>query len=178
MKDGADSLSWKGAVICSTVELFALSICIGGLIVILAGLIPEVFNVGMETGGRLLTRVFSRYNILVMGACAMLLGCALVRVWIGQTTAQPAAPSPVEWVVLGALALSAALITWVLFPESVVLQEQAFAAKGELSKAEAYKTFFKSHNLIRGLYVLNLGLALTLMILKVRRWAAGGAVRS
>jgi hypothetical protein len=179
MKDEADSLSWKGAVICSSVELFALAVCIGGLIIILAGLIPEVFNVGMETGGRLLTRVFGRYNTLVLSACVMLLGCALVRVWVGQTTAQPAAaPEPTEWVVLGTLTLSASLIAWVLFPESVALQERAFAAKEELSKADAYKMFFKSHNLVRGLYVLNLGLALALMILKVRRWARGGVGRS
>jgi cytochrome bd-type quinol oxidase subunit 2 len=149
------------------------------LIVILAGLIPEVFNVGMETAGRLLTRVFSRYNTLALGACAILLGCALFRVWISQTAAQPAAaPSPAEWLVLGTLVLSASLITWVLFPGSVLLQEQAFAAKEELAKADAYRTFFRSHNLVRTLYVLNLALAVALMILKVRRWAGGGAIRS
>jgi hypothetical protein len=80
--------------------------------------------------------------------------------------------------VLGTLTLSASLIAWVLFPESVALQERAFAAKEELSKADAYKMFFKSYNLVRGLYVLNLGLALALMILKVRRWARGGVGRS
>jgi cytochrome c biogenesis protein CcdA len=80
--------------------------------------------------------------------------------------------------VLGTLTLSACLLAWLLFPESVALQEQAFAAKGETAKVEAYKAFFKSHNLVRGLYLVNLGLGLTLMIMMVRRWAGGGTART
>src|SRR5918996_4096877 len=65
-----------------TCELVALTIWIGGLIVIIGSVIPAVFNsFGMEPGGRFLTRVFDGYNRLVIVAVVMLMSVAGFRYW-------------------------------------------------------------------------------------------------
>lgn len=171
MEDARRDQPWRGAIACHTLELLAVAVCIGGLAIILSGLIPEAFNLGMEAGGRLLTRVFSRYNMLVLGAMAILIGMASLRTWVsvrhGHATVSLTLP---EWSLLGLMMVLALTLTFVLFPSSTQLQEQAFAANGDAAKQDAYKAFFRSHNLVRILYLVNLGLGIALVTVKVRGW--------
>ena len=164
---------------CCSLELLALAIWVGGLIVIIAAVIPAVFNsLNMETGGRFLTRVFDGYNRLVMIAAVVLVAMGLARGMLKQRPlGRVLEMSASELVVLGAMVIIAGLIVFVLEPASVSLQEQAFAAKVEGERKAAYDAFFRSHAVVRALYVLNLGLGAAMIPLKVRRMLhAGGAV--
>lgn len=163
--------SWKGATVGHTVELVGLSVWVGGLLAILATVIPEVFNIGLEPGGRLLTRVFGRYNTLVFWAMGALIGVSFYRLWLclGKR-AHAAAVPPVEWVILGLMVAIQLLLVLILVPESVALQEQAFTTQGEAARKAAHEAFFRSHKLVRFLYVANLGLGIGLMSVKVRGW--------
>ncbi len=165
----------RWAALVQTVELLALAVWTGGLIVIVAAVIPAVFNsFGMEPGGRFLTRVFDGYNRLA-GVAAILLGAGLafrlrLRAWGG--TGRPAVLRE-EIGLLAAMVLVAALITFVLGPESVARQERAFAAQGEAAKKAAYDAFFRTHHVVRALYVVNLGLGVALLAVKARAGMAG-----
>lgn len=155
---------------CHTVELVALTVWVGGLVVIIGAVIPAVFNsFGMEPGGRFLTRVFDGYNRLTGGAVALLVGTSAWRVWNGAQGNPEGALSKPELTLLSAMIVIAFLITLVLGPWSVSLQEQAFAAQGDAKKM-AYDSFFRVHTVVRGLYVLNLGLGIGLVAVKVRDW--------
>lgn len=153
-----------------TVELIALAIWIGGLIVIVASVIPAVFNsFGMEPGGRFLTRVFEGYNRLILVAGAVLLAALIGRHFMNQAGAS-GGPSRAE-VLLTLLMISiAGLIMFVLEPNSVKLQEEAFAVKEEAARKAAYAAFFKSHNIVRALYVVNLVFAVALIPTKLNHW--------
>ncbi len=171
MEDARRDRPWKGAIACHTLELLALAIWIGGLAIILCGLIPEAFNLGMETGGRLLTRVFGRYNMLVLGAMGVLIGMASLRTWVSVRHGHAAVSLTLpEWSLLGLMMVLALTLTFVLFPSSIQMQEQAFAANSEDAKQDAYKAFFRSHNLVRILYLVNLGLGIALVTVKIRGW--------
>ncbi len=160
-----------GLVIVSVVELLGLAIWVGGLIVIIGAVIPSVFNAGMETGGRILTRVFDGYNRLIAGAIVLLVISAGVR--LGATRRRAGAMVPVgraEMILLTLMVvISGAIGTW-LGPDSVALQERAFSAQGAEAKQAAYEAFFRSHSLVRALYVTNLGLGVALLTVKVRVW--------
>lgn len=161
----------RGLIACYTLELLALGILIGGLIVIIAVVIPAVFNsFGMEPGGRFLTRVFDGYNRTVGAAIVILIGTAAWQIRIG---AQGSGPSSVvsrsELILLTLMAGVALLISFVFGPASVTLQERAFAAQGEVARKAAYEAFFRSHAVVRGLYLLNLGFAIVLLVMKARR---------
>ena len=62
-------------IACITCELLALAVWIGGLLVLVAAVIPAVFNTfgGQDTGGFFLTRAFDGYNRLVLGSAAILI---------------------------------------------------------------------------------------------------------
>ena len=62
----------QGLIACITCELLALAVWIGGLLVLVAAVIPAVFNTfgGQDTGGFFLTRAFDGYNRLVLGSAA------------------------------------------------------------------------------------------------------------
>ena len=60
-------------------------------------------------------------------------------------------------------------ILGVLGPKAVALQEMAFEAVSKLEKESAYEDFFRLHMVVRGLHMVNLGLATALMIIKLRR---------
>jgi hypothetical protein len=62
-------------------------------------------------------------------------------------------------------------LTFYLNPEVVRLQELAFAARETEEKKAAYDAFFHYHWIARILYLINLGLGMTLLCLKVRKWA-------
>jgi uncharacterized membrane protein len=172
VRDGAR----RSLIICYTLELLALGTWIGGLVVIIASVIPSVFNsLGMETGGRFLTRVFDGYNRATVAAILVLVGCSAARVRadrVGQWSG--AAVTRTESALLTVMIAIAALIILVLGPHSVTLQEQAFATKNEAAKKLAYDAFFHTHTVVRGLYVLNLGLGIALLTVKVRGWTGMG----
>lgn len=167
-------------VACYTVELLALAIWVGGLLAIIIAVIPAVFNsLGMEPGGRLLTRVFAGYNRLVGLAIAGLLTGMGLRLWAQVRAVAPgavhrsAAGGAIGWMESGLFAAMvgvAALISFGLGPEAARLQEQAFAAPDDAAKKAAYEAFFRSHTVVRGLYFVNLALGIALLAVKVRRW--------
>jgi uncharacterized membrane protein len=162
----------RGLLICRTFELLALSVWVGGLIVIIAAVIPAVFNsFGMEPGGRFLTSVFDGYNHLVVGAIVMLLGAIGFRIHAeGERIASTPGPPRPELMLLGLMVIIAILIIGLLGPKSVTLQELAFATKGEAERKEAYSAFFRIHSIVRGLYLVNLGLGIALLVVKVKVW--------
>lgn len=166
----------RGAWICCTLELFALAVWTGGLIVIIAAVIPAVFNsFGMEQGGRFLTRVFDGYNRATVGAIAVMVGCSAVRSWMARAhSASWRSVTRVESVLLVSMILLAVAIIAVLGPLSIELQERAFAAKEEAAKNQAYDAFFRAHRIVRGLYLVNLSLGITLMAVRVRAWVGRG----
>ncbi|MBI5855149.1 MAG: hypothetical protein HZB35_07975 [Nitrospirae bacterium] len=162
----------RGLLICRIFELLALSVWVGGLIVIIAAVIPAVFNsFGMEPGGRFLTNVFDGYNQLVVGAIVMLLGAIGFRIHAkGELIASTPGPLRTELILLGLMVIIAILIIGLLGPKSVTLQELAFATKGEAERKEAYSAFFRIHSIVRGLYLVNLGLGIALLVVKVKAW--------
>lgn len=162
----------RGIWICYTLELVALAVWTGGLIVIVAAVIPAVFNsFGMEQGGRFLTRVFDGYNRATVGAIAVLVVCSGVRSWmVRKRSASWPSVTRVESVLLLLMILVAVGIIAVLGPQTVELQERAFAAKEEAAKNQAYDAFFRTHRTVRGLYLVNLGLGIALMAVRVRAW--------
>ncbi len=159
-------------LILNVAELLALALLIGGLIVIVYSVIPAVFNVGLraETGGRLLTRAFGGYNELTAGAIGTLIAATLCRFWMQEPSpGQVPAIGTVEPVLLTVLACSFGVIVLWLRPEAMALQEQAFAAKEAQEKTEAYEAFFRIHNVTRALYMVNFGLGIALLAVKVKR---------
>ena len=161
---------------CYSLELAALAIWVGGLIVIIAAVIPAVFNsLSMEMGGRFLTRVFDGYNRLVVMAAVALIALCIGR-WLlkNHPLGHMLGPSPAELILLVAMVVNAGLIIFVLEPASVALQEQAFAATIEGERKAAYDAFFRSHAMVRALYVLNLGLGTAMIPIKVKRMIHAG----
>jgi uncharacterized membrane protein len=156
--------------VCYTLELLALSIWIGGLIMIVAAVIPAVFNsFAMEPGGRFLTRVFEGYNRLVLVSIGMLIVGAVSRTGLSRSAETSyVGLSRIEWIVAITMITLAVVVIFVLEPSSVRLQEHAFTSKDEAERKAAYASFFKSHTLVRACYVVNLGLAAALIPIKVR----------
>lgn len=169
--------SQKTALAWATVEALALAVWVGGLIVIVGAVIPAVFNsFGMEPGGRFLTRVFDGYNRLTLGAMALLAGAAGWQAWSGRRDGVSIVPQQrLETLLLTAMILVALLIIVLLGPRTVALQEAAFAAQAqdEAAKKAAYDAFFRLHMVVRGLYLVNLGLGVALLATKIARWRKG-----
>jgi uncharacterized membrane protein len=161
-------------MMCYTLEFLALAVWIGGLVVIVASVIPAVFNTfGMEEGGRFLARVFNGYNRVIAAAVLVLVASGAWRLWAGMHGTTEAKPTRPELVLMTAMIAIACLITFVLAPKTISLQEAAFAARGDTARKAAYDTFFQVHHIARGLYVINLALAMALTIVKLRRWLIG-----
>lgn len=162
----------QGLIACVTCEMLALAVWIGGLLVLVAAVIPAVFNTfgGQDTGGFFLTRAFDGYNRLVLGAAAILLAGILWRAWLYQQGLADEAITRAEWLLVGAMLLIAGVITFVLHPQAAALQAQAFASKGEEARKAAFEAFFQLHKPVRVLYILNVGLGLALLTLRVRSW--------
>jgi hypothetical protein len=159
----------KLLLLTACLEMLALAIWVGALIGIIAAVIPAVFNTtGIETGGRILTRTFHGYDRLVLASGGILVLSAFARRWFEQGMDGFGMG---EFLLLGVMVAVALFLTFYLNPETVRLQDAAFAAKDELEKKSAYDVFFQYHWLARGLYLLNLGLAIVLMCVKVRKWA-------
>jgi len=159
---------------CYTAELLALSIWTGGLVVIVASVIPAAFNsLTMEVGGRFLTRVFDGYNRATLGAILVLVASSVIRecaTRVGRMSGGRL--TRMEVLLLSTMIVIGALIMVVWGPQSVALQEEAFAAKEEEARKLAYAAFFRTHTAVRGLYLLNLALGIALLAVKVRAWTA------
>ena len=147
---------------------------VGGLASIIAAVIPAVFStIGMEAGGRMLTKTFQGYDRLTQFSAGLLLLAMMVRTW-GAGVWSPSANwreqgSVIELVLLMTMVAIATALTFWLTPETARLQEIAFGAK-EDAKRIAYDNFFAYHRVARALYIINLGLGITLLCVKVRKW--------
>jgi len=152
-------------------ELCALTLWVGGLVVIIAVVIPAVFNsFGMEPAGRFLRRVFDGYGLMNVGILVLLGAFAWIRHrTFGNNPSQMFSVSTAEWCLLAGMALVTFSILGVLGPQAVALQEQAFEAISKEEKDLAYAQFFRLHMVVRALHLLNLGLAASLFIVKLRK---------
>ncbi len=171
MEEAPKPVAWKGGVLCGTVELVGLAVWVGGLLTILGTMIPEVFNLGVEAGGRLLTKVFARFNQLVLVAIGLLVTVAGIRWWLSTKRAMLNL-SITRWeaALLTGMVLIHVILVVFLVPDSVARQEAAFAAQGETARKVAHEAFFASHQWVRSLYVVNLALGIGLLSVKVRTW--------
>ena len=157
---------------CSLLELLGLIMWIGSLTALLTMVIPAVFNtLEMETGGRFLRRVFDGYNAVTVGVVAVLIGTTSFRYW--KHRQDPDANPPVQRSEVGllvALTFVTALIVTVLGPKTVALQEIAFEADSQEAKKASLEAFFRMHMIVRALHLVNAGLAISLLVVKFRRW--------
>ena len=162
----------QGLIACITCELLALAVWIGGLLVLVAAVIPAVFNTfgGQDTGGFFLTRAFDGYNRLVLGGAAILIVGIVWRAWLFQKGLAEQEITRTEWLLLGAMLLTAGVITFVLHPQAAALQAQAFASKGDEARKAAFEAFFQLHKPVRVLYIVNVGLGIALLTVRVRSW--------
>jgi uncharacterized membrane protein len=157
-----------------TLELLALAVWIGGLVVIVASVIPAVFNtLGMEAGGRFLGRVFNGYNFLIAVAIVVLVSSGIWRLYAGSHGLPEAQLARSELLLMTTMIGIAAVITLVLAPRTIELQEAAFMARSKAAQQVAYDAFFDAHRIVRALYVTNLVLAVALTAVKVQRWLVG-----
>jgi hypothetical protein len=157
----------KLIVVCQCVEAIALAVWVGGLASIIAAVIPAAVNspITIEAVGRLLMKTFHGYDRLVLvSAGALMLSMLARRVVAKDLISRP------EWTVAGIMAMVAVGLTFSLNPEVVRLQELAFAARETEAKKAAYDAFFHYHWIARILYLINLGLGMTLLCMKVQKW--------
>jgi uncharacterized membrane protein len=153
------------------IEMCALTLWVGGLIVIIAVVIPAVFNsFGMEQAGRFLRRVFDGYGYMNVGILGVLVLVASLRYRAyGQDDALLFSVSLGEWWLLGGMLVVTVSILGILGPHAVALQETAFEAIAKEQKELAYAQFFRLHMIVRALHLVNVGLAFSLFILKLRK---------
>lgn len=153
------------------VEMFALTLWVGGLMVIIAVVIPAVFNsFGMEPAGRFLRRVFDGYGYLNLGILVVLGLLAVLRSRIyAQDPSHVFSVTAGEWWLLGGMFVVTVGILGILGPQAVGLQEVAFEAISKEEKELAYGKFFRVHMIVRALHLVNVGLAFSLFIVKLRK---------
>jgi len=165
----------KVLLVAQCVELLALSAWVGGLLIIIAAVIPAVFNTigmesgGMESGGRMLTRVFQGYDRIVLFSAGLIVMGTLTRVratrqWRTQI-------GNAELILFGTMLAVAVYLALVWNPHMMILQEKALGAQDPVVKQKAYQDFFLGHQIARTLYLLNFGLGIVFMCVKVRKWS-------
>ena len=159
------SLLW-GSRFGLTLEWLALGVWVGGLVILVAAVIPAVFNTfgGQDSGGLFLTRAFEGFNRAVMAAMAVMVAGMVWRRWVQHPVM---APTSLEMALLGAMVFIAAIIIGVLHPQAATLQAEAFAIKDEAARKAAFGAFFKLHMPVRALYMVNLCLGVVLMGVRV-----------
>ncbi len=152
-------------------EVLALAVWVGGLAVIVAAVIPAVFNapIPVPAGGRLLTRMFQGYDRVVLIAAGVLVVGMGLRAFF-PAGGETAVSIPLV-VLVGVMVMVAGFLTVYLNPQIVRLQELAFATSEEAARRAAYADFFRLHWIARALYLTNLGLGISVLCLKVRAWA-------
>lgn len=148
-------------------EWIALGIWVGGLVVLVAAVLPAVFNTfgGQDSGGLFLTRAFEGYNRLVIGAMLVLAGGMAWRAWLAPPEY---AVGRAEALVFAMMVVIAGIIMVYLHPLAAARQAEAFALKAGEGRKEALDAFFKLHMPVRTLYMVNLGLGLVLAGVRVR----------
>jgi len=164
-------------VTCHCLEALALAVWVGGLVSIIATVIPAVFGtIGIEAGGRMLTKMFYGYDRLALGAAGLILLGTLVRISLLVHGDAQGSPKPwrvqigmTEPTLLGLMIGIALTLAFWLSPETTRLQAVAFSASQD-AKSAAYDEFFVYHRVARALYVLNLGLGMALLCVKVNTW--------
>jgi hypothetical protein len=155
-------------VTCHCVEALALAVWVGGLASIIAAVIPAVFTtIGMETGGRMLTRTFQGYDRLVLVAAGLIVASTLVRVFISGPWREQI--GMIELALLATMVVIALTLAFWLTPETARLQGIAFGVWDD-AKRIAYENFFAYHRAARALYIINLGLGIALLCVKVKKW--------
>ncbi len=164
----------KLIVVCQCVEVIALAVWVGGLVSIIVAAIPAVINTmgnpgGVEAGGRLLTRTFHRYDHLSMVSAGFIIIGMLARVY-ATTGHWREQISLTEIVVLGTMTMIALYLTFFFNPQIAHLQELAFSAQDKVERSMAYQDFFFGHYIARALYMINLGLGIAVLCLKVKKW--------
>lgn len=152
--------------ICLTLEWVALGVWVGGLVILVAAVIPAVFNTfgGQDSGGFFLTRAFEGFNRAVLVAMVVLLGGLAWRRSVQHTVMEP---TVTEMILLGAMVLIAGVIIGILHPQAAALQAEAFAIKDDAARKAAFEAFFKLHMPVRTLYMVNLCLGIALMGVRV-----------
>ncbi len=152
-------------------EVLGLMVWVGGLFMIIAVVIPAVFNsFGMEPAGRFLRRVFDGYSLVTLGVLLFLVMMLGFRYWSGLHSPQIQFPvTRVDVILLVGMIMTTMLIMGVLGPKAIELQEQAFATVSQAEKKVAYDQFFRMHMIVRALHLINVGLAAGLLISKLRR---------
>lgn len=155
-------------VVCVTLELLALGVWVGGLLVLIGAVIPAVFNTfgGQDAGGLFLTKAFEGYNRLVLGALTILSAVTWYRWWSGDPAVRVGRG---ETLVLLLMILIAGIIIVVLHPYAASLQALAFSARDEGARKAAFEEFFRIHMPVRSLYIVNLFLGLVLLGMKAQR---------
>ncbi len=153
------------------IEIFALSLWVGGLLIIIAVVIPAVFNsFGMEPAGRFLRRVFDNYGYLNLAILSVLGLLAFLRFRAhGRDPLILFSVTTGEWWLLGGMLFVTIGILGILGPQAIALQEAAFEAISQEDKESAYAQFFRLHMIVRALHLINVGLAFSLFILKLRK---------
>jgi len=152
-------------------ELGALTLWVGGLVVIIAVVIPAVFNAfGMEPAGRFLRRVFDGFGLMNVWILMLLGFVAGMRYRaFGSNPSEMFAVSSVEWWLLAGMVLMTFSILGIFGPQAIALQEQAFETVSKEDKDIAYAQFFRLHMVVRACHLVNFGFAASLFILKVRK---------
>jgi hypothetical protein len=108
---------------------------------------------------------------MVLVVMALMGGAFAWRAWLAQSSGlSQAGPGRTEAILFGIMVLAAVTIIAWLGPESVNLQEEAFAAKDESARKAAYAAFFRVHTIVRALYIVNLGLGIGLMAVKLKSY--------
>lgn len=156
-------------VISLASEWVALGIWIGGLVVLVAAVLPAVFNTfgGQDSGGVFLTRAFEGYNRLVLGVIVVLGSGMGWRAWRAPSAY---AVGRAETLLFAMMVLIAGVIIFYLHPLAAARQAEAFALKAGEGRKEAFEAFFKLHMPVRTLYLANLALGLCLAGARVRTW--------
>jgi len=148
--------------------MLALVVWVGGLASIIAAVIPAVFStIGMEAGGRMLTKTFQGYDRLVLVSAGLVVAGTLVRVYVSGPWREQIGMT--ELVLLMTMVVIATVLAFWLTPETARLQEIAFGTKDD-AKRIAYDNFFAYHRVARVLYMINLGLGIALLCVKVKKW--------
>ncbi|MEK6603121.1 MAG: DUF4149 domain-containing protein, partial [Nitrospirota bacterium] len=115
-------------------EILALAVWVGGLVSIIAAVIPAVFStISMEAGGRMLTRMFQGYDRLALMSAGLIAAGTLVRIYVSTGTWR----EQIGMAELALLATMAVIVTALVFgltPETARLQEIVFGAKDDAKR--------------------------------------------
>jgi uncharacterized membrane protein len=149
--------------------MLALSVWIGGLVVLIGAVIPAVFHTtGMQAGGRLLTQTFQGFDRLAVIAAAVLVVAMVSRFRFSD---EPfGRMNSVEVILVGGILVVVTFLAFYISPETVRLQALAFSADEGPAKQSAYDAFFRLHWIARALYLSNLALGVVVVCVKVRNW--------